>query len=278
MNNKKEKHILALSGGKDSAALAVYMREQYPKTPLEYVFIDSGCELPETYEYLDRVEAILNISITKIGGAKREDRKDFKWWLKVKKNYLPSALNRWCTIELKLNPYSKWLRQNYSDYLIHSYVGIRSDEKDTRKGYIDKSGTIVPHFPFVKNSLIYDDIKAILEKSGIGFPLYYKWRTRSGCYFCFFQSKKEWLGLYDNHEDLFWEAASMEKVDLVTGKKFTWCEDISLTELIQRREEIEKSKPNNENNQKNLTLYSSLRINYKKIDIENIKIRSRLNE
>jgi tRNA(Ile)-lysidine synthase TilS/MesJ len=28
------RHILALSGGKDSAALAVYMREKYPDLPL----------------------------------------------------------------------------------------------------------------------------------------------------------------------------------------------------------------------------------------------------
>jgi len=48
MKKKQERHILALSGGKDSAALAVYMREKYPEIPLEYVFIDSGCELPET--------------------------------------------------------------------------------------------------------------------------------------------------------------------------------------------------------------------------------------
>ncbi|HQE50319.1 MAG TPA: phosphoadenosine phosphosulfate reductase family protein, partial [Fervidobacterium sp.] len=62
--NKKERHILALSGGKDSAALAVYMRDKHPEIDMEYVFTDSGCELPETYEYLDRIRAVLNIDIT----------------------------------------------------------------------------------------------------------------------------------------------------------------------------------------------------------------------
>ena len=38
---KRERHILALSGGKDSAALAVYMRNKYPELELEYVFTDS---------------------------------------------------------------------------------------------------------------------------------------------------------------------------------------------------------------------------------------------
>jgi len=274
MEKRKEKHVLALSGGKDSAALAVFMREKYPKIPLEYIFIDSGCELPETYEYLDRIQAILNINIIKIGGANKDDRKDFKWWLKEKNNYLPSALNRWCTDVLKLKPYSKWLFENYSNNIIHSYVGLRADEKNKRKGYIDNSGIIVPHFPFVENFLVYDDIKAILENSGIGFPLYYKWRTRSGCYFCFYQSKQEWLGLYDNHKDLFWEASSMEKIDLLTGKKFTWCEDMSLIELVYKRKEIENRRLNNGRNTKNQKLYSSLKVHYKKIDIKKlIKLR-----
>jgi len=31
----KERHLLALSGGKDSAALAVYMREKYADLPMD---------------------------------------------------------------------------------------------------------------------------------------------------------------------------------------------------------------------------------------------------
>ena len=51
------RHILALSGGKDSSALAVYMRDKVRR--MEYVFCDTGKELPETYEYLARLEAYL---------------------------------------------------------------------------------------------------------------------------------------------------------------------------------------------------------------------------
>jgi len=266
---KEERHILALSGGKDSAALAVYMREKYPEIPLEYVFIDSGCELPETYDYLNKIRAIINVKIKKIGGADRKDRRDFKWWLKEKNDYLPSPLNRWCTEVLKLKPYSKWLTENCSDRVIHSYVGLRADEKRDRKGYLDKSGTIITHRPFIDDTLVYDDIKFLLENSGIGFPSYYKWRTRSGCYFCFYQTKHEWIGLYDNHEDLFWDAASMEKIDSISGKKFTWCENISLVELIARREEIEKQSSNTKHGKDKIPkLCSSLRFSYENIDVE----------
>ena len=44
------RHILSLSGGKDSAALAVYMRDRVKA--MEYIFSDTRKELPETYEYL----------------------------------------------------------------------------------------------------------------------------------------------------------------------------------------------------------------------------------
>ncbi|RPJ57204.1 MAG: phosphoadenosine phosphosulfate reductase, partial [Dehalococcoidia bacterium] len=181
MSTKKpETHILALSGGKDSAALAVYMREKYPHIPLEYVFIDSGCELPETEQYIQRIRAILNIQITRIGGVSKQDGRDFKWWLKQKSNYLPSAQNRWCTEVLKLNPYSKWLHKKYGDFVVYSYVGLRADEKRNRTGYLDKSGLLIPRNPFVEDGLVYADIKYLLESSGIGFPSYYEWRSRSG--------------------------------------------------------------------------------------------------
>ena len=53
------RHIVSLSGGKDSSALAVLMKERYPEIPVEYVFCDTEYELPETYEYLDKLEAFL---------------------------------------------------------------------------------------------------------------------------------------------------------------------------------------------------------------------------
>ncbi|MYE56769.1 MAG: phosphoadenosine phosphosulfate reductase family protein, partial [Acidimicrobiaceae bacterium] len=43
------RHICGISGGKDSSALAVYMRDRVPE--MEYFFCDTGAELPETYEY-----------------------------------------------------------------------------------------------------------------------------------------------------------------------------------------------------------------------------------
>ena len=50
------KHILGLSGGKDSAALAVHMNNKYPNLNIEYFFTDTGYELKETYDFLNKLK------------------------------------------------------------------------------------------------------------------------------------------------------------------------------------------------------------------------------
>ena len=48
---EKEYHILSLSGGKDSTALAFFMKENMSEIfeKLELVFCDTEQEIPETY-------------------------------------------------------------------------------------------------------------------------------------------------------------------------------------------------------------------------------------
>ncbi len=61
----KEYHILSLSGGKDSTALAFFMKENMPEIfeNTELVFCDTECELPETYDYLNKIEVFLGKKI-----------------------------------------------------------------------------------------------------------------------------------------------------------------------------------------------------------------------
>jgi hypothetical protein len=128
---------------------------------------------------------------------------------------------------LKLKPFEQYVGES----TVYSYVGIRADEN--RSGYISKKPNIVPVFPFKEDGLVLADVYRILEESGIGLPKYYEWRTRSGCYFCFFQRKIEWVGLLERHPDLFELAKSYEKYDPETGKRYTWCDKESLDELAK---------------------------------------------
>lgn len=226
MNKKSQtiRHILALSGGKDSAALAVYLKDKISE--LEYVFLDTGHELPETYEFLARIESILGIKIVRL-----EPKRDFKFWLDMFRGCLPSPQNRWCTKLLKIVPYEYYIGGEEA----RSYVGIRADEQ--RTGYISGNSNVVPVYPFIEDGLTKQDIFRILEESGLGLPKYYSWRSRSGCYFCFFQRRVEWIRLSTEHPHLFEKAHEFE-ANHADGRTYTWIEGKSLRELIKDSEKI----------------------------------------
>ena len=71
------RHILSISGGKDSAALAFHLRDTRPDIEFEYVFFDTGEELPETYEYLEKLERALGIKVEYIHPKKSFEKDNF---------------------------------------------------------------------------------------------------------------------------------------------------------------------------------------------------------
>ena len=322
---KKPRHVLGISGGKDSAALAIYMKTKYPSIELEFYSCDTGKELDETYQLVTNLEIYLGIKINLLLAAQNSSEDPFDHFLKMYGGYLPSSNARWCTKKLKLDPFEKYVG---TDPVI-SYVGIRGDEE--REGYVSTKKNIQSIFPFRKNIwsedvvskvlsnqnlgkvhelfkgidfgksgdkiekiltakldpsytqkqklnsileadvkgfnhlvfqflkstdyplateadfalldnedvLVRDDIFKILEDSGVGVPAYYKKiefevngkkgeysRSRSGCYFCFFQQKIEWVWLHEQHPELFKKALEYEK------EGYTWSEE-PLADLIK---------------------------------------------
>ncbi|RRJ84380.1 phosphoadenosine phosphosulfate reductase family protein [Aestuariirhabdus litorea] len=231
------RHVLGISGGKDSAALAVYIKDRYPDIhdKIEYFFTDTGAELSEIYEFLDKLEAYLGKEIIRLNSDKC-----FEDWLKIHNEYLPSPQQRWCTRMMKIKPFEAFV----GDDPVISYIGIRADEN--RDGYISQKETIKAAFPFIDDGIVRDDVFQILEDS-VGIPQYYKWRSRSGCYFCFFQRQDEWLGLKENHPELFEKAKQFEqrirvKYDWkegeipVGGVGYTWSSQGTLDELVAKAE------------------------------------------
>lgn len=322
----KLRHLLGISGGKDSAALAIYLKSKYPSLDIEFYTCDTGKELEETYQLIRNLEVYLGIKINLLQAAENSSEDPFDHFLKMYGGFLPSSNSRWCTKKLKLDPFEKYVG---NDPVI-SYVGIRGDEE--REGYISTKKNIQSIFPFRRNiwsldviskllsnqniehlnnllknidfgmysqkvsqiilrkidesftqhqklnSLLDTDIKAfnrlvfdylkgtdyplaqevyfplldndevlireeifkILEDSGVGVPAYYKKvgfeingksgeyaRSRSGCYFCFFQQKIEWVWLYEQHPELYKKAMEYEK------DGYTWGQHESLEELIK---------------------------------------------
>ena len=230
------KHILGLSGGKDSAALAVHMNKKYPDLNIEYFFTDTGYELKETYDFLNKLKTRLDKPIHYIN-----PRNSFDYFLKKYNNFLPSPTARWCTIEMKLKSMEAWLKPALdAGQEIITYVGIRYDERG-RVGYKPTNDLIKAKFPFIEDCVDKDGVMEILESSGLGLPDYYKWRSRSGCTFCFFQKRSEWIGLKENHPKAWEHAKSLEKEAKDNQTKFTWIKDMPLTEL-EKPEVIAKVK------------------------------------
>ena len=230
------KHILGLSGGKDSAALAVHMNKKYPDLKIEYFFTDTGYELKETYDFLNKLKTRLDKPIHYIN-----PRNSFDYFLKKYNNFLPSPTARWCTIEMKLKSMEAWLKPALdAGQEIITYVGIRYDERG-RIGYKPTNNLIKAKFPFIEDCIDKEGVMEILDSSGLGLPDYYKWRSRSGCTFCFFQRRSEWIGLKENNPSAWEHAKSLEKQATDNASAFTWIKDMPLTEL-EKPEVIAKVK------------------------------------
>src|SRR5437667_3594755 len=140
MSEKPMRHILLLSGGKDSTALGIYMRDRHPEIDMEYLFCDTQKELPETYEYLIQVEAYLGKPITRLATGLEE--RGFDHWLDMYGGFLPSPSVRWCTRKLKIEPFEQYIGNDP----VNLYIAIRGDEN--REGYISTKPNITPVFPF----------------------------------------------------------------------------------------------------------------------------------
>jgi 3'-phosphoadenosine 5'-phosphosulfate sulfotransferase (PAPS reductase)/FAD synthetase len=144
------RHIVSLSGGKDSTALAIYLRDRI--SDLEYVFCDTGEELPETYEYLDRLETVLGRKIERLN-----PERPFRHYLEIYRGVLPDARTRWCTRKLKIEPFERFVGEDP----VYSYVGIRADEPH-RKGYISTKPNITAKYPFIEDGITKADVMRIL--------------------------------------------------------------------------------------------------------------------
>jgi 3'-phosphoadenosine 5'-phosphosulfate sulfotransferase (PAPS reductase)/FAD synthetase len=236
------RHIISVSGGKDSAAMALFMAQEFSEIETEYVFCDTLCELPETYAYLDMLEDVLGKKIQRatafemLGVKPKVGRNPFEVALnEIYSGFLPSPRARWCTRLLKIQVFEHFV----GDSRAYNYIGIRDDEnrdgfRSKKPPVLSEAPNIIPVYPFKDFNKCLPDIEDILESTGVGMPSYYKWRTRSGCYFCFYQQIGEWQNLNKEHPELFEKAKQFEDAK----KGYTWVEGKSLDDIanMPRRE------------------------------------------
>jgi hypothetical protein len=195
------KHVLALSGGKDSTAMALRLQEVEPKEML-YVCTPTGDEGAETFEHwrmLSKllVSPLIPVSKQTLGG------------LIKKQNALPNWRQRWCTRILKIEPFAEFIL-NLNDE-VTTYVGIRADEPERESGdYSDIPGVIM-RFPLREWGWGLSDVVSYNESKGIKIP------KRTDCEKCFFQRLIEWYDLWLNNP-ISWKEG--EEWEAMTGHTF----------------------------------------------------------
>ncbi len=151
---------------------------------------------------------------------------------------------------------------------VYSYVAIRADE-EYREGYSSKQERVVVRLPLKESGIDKVGVLEILDGAGLGFPADNEWRTRSGCTFCFFQQKIEWVRLVERHPQFLEEACRYEKTALVGGSPFTWSQGQSLEQLAEpkRIAEIER-----DHEQRDQRLQTRVQVNPLRPDCEPLDI------
>jgi len=200
---KADVHIVPVSGGVDSSAVALVMKALFPDQQFLYVFSDTGVETAGTYEALDRIEQATGQSIERISAGQNlfEIISSFG-------SYLPSARVRYCTRIAKISPYAAFMRSIGSDKLdIATYVGIRADEGERSAADYGSSSQV--RFPLKELGLDKRDVFKIVEQT-IGIPQFYWGRSRSGCSVCVFARRSELIDQWRRDPATVIQASALE--------------------------------------------------------------------
>lgn len=185
-------HVVALSGGHDSTALSLLLKEREPR-PYVYVCTPTGDELPEMFEHWVRLGQILGRRLIPIMNGTLKS-------LVASQKVLPNFRMRYCTRVLKIEPYREWLAKQAATGPVVSYVGLRADEPGRAGGAYDDIAGVTMRFPLREWGMDDPAVHAALAERGVVCP------NRTDCARCYHQSIGEWYELWRDHPNIFADA------------------------------------------------------------------------
>ena len=250
------RHIIPISG-KDSLATAILQQELEPDKSYEYVFNPTGAELPEVFEWIEKVETYLGKQILRVG-------KNLESIIESYNYFLPNQKARYCTRKSKIEPFVDWI--NGEECTV--YYGIRADEN--RQGFDNSSfPNIIPKMPLAEKGIGLKGVYLIINSKGLKPPTFF-WksiyeevcrilgvdvafylsefeidtlfagRSRANCYLCFNQRLYELVWLLETHPELF---DKMEWYETQGGEKeYTWKSDYPMRKIRQNASLIKKKR------------------------------------
>lgn len=199
------RHVVAVSGGKDSTCLALALQENEPR---DYVFFctPTGRELPGWDEHMRRLEGLLGAEIKRIGVAGGLDA------VIEAQGMLPNHRARWCTRIAKLDPAAAFLADLAP---VVQYVGLRADE-ESRAGMYHTVLGVAQRYPFREWGWTLRDVRRFLDERGIVVP------KRGDCDYCFFQRLIEWWELWHDYPARYAHAEQLEaSISARRGKPYS---------------------------------------------------------
>lgn len=186
---KPIKHIVSLSGGKDSTAMLLRMIEE--GWPIDIIlFCDTGMEFDAMYHHIDKLEQYIGRPIVRLkshqsfeylfydyapkrANPKLEQYSGFSW---------PEPRNRWCTAMLKTRIIAQYLRELSKEYTLVQYIGIAADEPKRIREH---------RYPLVEWGMTEKDCLTYCKERGFDWEGLYDIFHRVSCWCCPLQSYDE---------------------------------------------------------------------------------------
>lgn len=225
MSPLTELHVVALSGGKDSTAMALRLAELYPGREFVRLITPTGNELPDMFAHWKMLGDRLGPLTPIVGGTLHS--------IIQSEQMIPNWRARFCTRMLKIEPYAAWLMQQSAHYdTIYSYVGIRADEEEREAGDYTSVPGVQMVFPMREWGWSITNVMDYNAEQGITIP------RRTDCALCFFQRLGEWWSLWRDHPELYDEGVQIEAA--VGGHTFrSPSRDTQPTSLAELRAKFE---------------------------------------
>lgn len=212
-------HVVWLSGGKDSTAMALRLAELHPETDWQFVCTPTGNELPDVYDHWERMGDMLGQPLERVAHPLGLAG------LIEAQAMLPSHAARWCTRMLKMQTAKAW-------YLKHApciaYVGLRADEPE-REGFWDTK--IPQRYPLREWGWGLPEVLGYLQQRGVKVP------KRTDCAWCYDQSLPDWWELWHRYPAIYEQGEQYErqlKHTFRSASRDTW--PAKLEDLRQRFE------------------------------------------
>lgn len=186
--SEKEIVVASVSGGKDSTAMCLHLKER--GIPFRAVHLVTGWDHPITMDYVrETLPKVIGVPVVEIGleGGMVE-------LIRRKKLFPNGGRMRFCTSELKVEPMARYIDNltNYADVV--NAVGIRAEESEDRAQWSEWARTEWADSwtwaPILKWT--FQDVVDIHARHGVApNPLYLKGAERVGCWPCIFAKKEE---------------------------------------------------------------------------------------